>query len=247
MTRALANLVFTAMVIWVTYFVTMMLMNRPPAPQPVPENVRIATQRTQELRAEERRLLTTYGPPGPTSVGYRIPIDRAMELSAAEGGRPHLLPSPMPATVAPGTSTPAAPVTGTPGASVKSPAAGTPMTPAPAAVATAAAPAAASNGMPPQQLFLAVCFACHGPDGRGTTVRAAMPVIPDFTDPKWQASRTDADLTHSILTGKGQLMLPMKDKLELAHTDVKDMVAYIRSFKAGGAGTMASTPTAGSP
>lgn len=253
-TRALANLVFTGSVVWLTYFVTTMLVSQPPAAEPIPEKVRIATQKTAELRAEERRLLTTYGPPGPMG-GYRIPIDRAMELSAAEGGRPHL-PPPMAAaaTVSPGPSAPAAPATGAAGATAKSSAAGPVTTTAPAAVATtiapaavAAAPAPASNGMPPQQLFLAVCFACHGPDGRGTAVRAAMPVIPDFTDPKWQASRTDADLTHSILQGKGQLMLPMKDKLELAHTDVKDMVAFIRSFQPGRAGSAAPAVAAGPP
>lgn len=234
--RALANLVFTVMVVGLTYLVTSMVTTQPSAPEPIPEKVRIATQRTQELRAEERRLLTTYGPPSPVTGAYRIPIDRAMELSAAEGGRPRPLAFPMPAvgTVVPGAAAP------------KSPAAGTGTTAAPA-VAVAAATTPPRVGMAPQQLFAAVCFACHGPDGRGTTVRAAMPVIPDFTDPKWQASRTDADLTHSILQGKGQLMLPMKDKLELAHTDVKDMVAFIRSFQSGGARVAAPAVAAGSP
>ncbi len=53
-------------------------------------------------------------------------------------------------------------------------------------------------------------------DGRGTIVRKAMPSIPDLTDAKWQASRTDAELLHSVLEGKGQFMLPMKDKFALA-------------------------------
>jgi mono/diheme cytochrome c family protein len=68
-----------------------------------------------------------------------------------------------------------------------------------------------------------------------------MPTIPDLTDPKWQATRTDAEIEHSILDGKESLingvklplMLPMKDKLALAHTDVKDMVAFMRAFKGG--------------
>jgi mono/diheme cytochrome c family protein len=60
-----------------------------------------------------------------------------------------------------------------------------------------------------------------------------MPVIPDFTDPRWQSSRTDADLLHTMLEGKGQLMLPMKDKFALARTDVKEMVAFVRGFQPG--------------
>ena len=90
-------------------------------------------------------------------------------------------------------------------------------------------------------MYRLVCMACHDTDGKGKIVRLAMPSIPDLTDPKWQASRTDAELLHSILEGKEStvngvkipLMLPMKDKLALAHTEVKDMVAFMRAFKDG--------------
>ncbi len=111
-----------------------------------------------------------------------------------------------------------------------------PRPPAPVAgVATApGAPAAAApGGMTPSQLYQAVCIACHDVDGKGSKVRIAMPAIPDFTDPKFQASRTEAELEHSIMDGKGTLMLPMKDKLALAHIDVKDMVAFMRAFQTG--------------
>jgi mono/diheme cytochrome c family protein len=82
-------------------------------------------------------------------------------------------------------------------------------------------------------MYRAICIACHDVDGRGTIVRKAMPAIPDFSDAKWQASRTDAELEHSILDGKGQLMLAMKDKIALAHSDVKEMVAFVRLFPKG--------------
>ena len=87
--------------------------------------------------------------------------------------------------------------------------------------------------MAPDQLYRAICIACHDVDGRGTIVRKAMPTIPDLTDAKWQATRSDAELFHSVLEGKGQLMLPMKDKFALAHTDPKEMVAFMRSFQSG--------------
>jgi len=40
------------------------------------------------------------------------------------------------------------------------------------------------------QLYRAYCLACHDADGRGTIIRKAMPNVPDFTDPKWQAGCT---------------------------------------------------------
>lgn len=98
-----------------------------------------------------------------------------------------------------------------------------PNVPPPAAPVTAA--------MTPAHVYRAYCLACHGADGRGESVRKAMPEIPDFTDPKWQSSRTDAELGHSILDGKGKFMLPMKDKL--GQTDVEQMVRYVRAFREG--------------
>jgi quinol-cytochrome oxidoreductase complex cytochrome b subunit len=83
----------------------------------------------------------------------------------------------------------------------------------------------------PAQVYGAYCLACHDADGRGKTVRTAMPEIPDFTDPKWQDSRKAVDLGHSILEGKGKFMLPMKDKL--GGSDVEQMVAYVRQFREG--------------
>jgi mono/diheme cytochrome c family protein len=76
-----------------------------------------------------------------------------------------------------------------------------------------------------------------------------MPSIPDLTDAKWQATRTDAELLHSVLEGKGQFMLPMKDKLALARTDAKDMVAFMRAFQKGNplAGTAAPAALAAMP
>jgi mono/diheme cytochrome c family protein len=90
--------------------------------------------------------------------------------------------------------------------------------------------------MPPEQIYFMVCAACHEPDGRGNIARKTMKdaeTIPDLTDAKWQASRTDAELEHSILEGKGKIMLARKDILSLAHTDVKDMVALMRRFRDG--------------
>jgi quinol-cytochrome oxidoreductase complex cytochrome b subunit/mono/diheme cytochrome c family protein len=111
-----------------------------------------------------------------------------------------------------------------------SPAPGAPPAPAPKrAPAPAAHPVAAQ--MSAELVYRNYCLACHDGDGRGSTVRKPMPDIPDFTDPKWGASRTDADLKQSILNGKGKFMLPMSDKLGPA--DAERMVAYLRKFQGG--------------
>lgn len=81
------------------------------------------------------------------------------------------------------------------------------------------------------QVYRTSCVQCHDVDGRGEIARDTLPRIPDFTEPKWQVSRNDAQLSHSILDGKGKSMPRMKDKLGSA--DVRQMVALVRGFRGG--------------
>jgi ubiquinol-cytochrome c reductase cytochrome b subunit len=90
------------------------------------------------------------------------------------------------------------------------------------------------------QLFRDFCMACHGADGRGALVRVAMPEIPDFTNLKWQSSRSDAELMHSILEGKGKFMLPMKSKV--GTLGAKELEAYVRDFARGRPAAPAKEP-----
>jgi mono/diheme cytochrome c family protein len=80
-------------------------------------------------------------------------------------------------------------------------------------------------------VYRAQCLECHDIDGRGEVARHALKQVPDFTDSTWHASRSDAELSRSILEGKGKSMPKMKDKL--GALDVKEMVAFIRAFKDG--------------
>ena len=182
-------------------------------------------------------MLSSYGWVDPvTKSKVRIPIDRAMELYLAESARPARSRACTWSGAKGGNASWQARNRGVPRdrRSWLHP----PPPPAP-------------TGMPPEQIYRLVCIACHDTDGKGKLVKPAMPSIPDLTDPKWQASRTDAELTHSILEGKEStvngvkipLMLPMKDKLALAHTEVKDMVAFMRTFK-GGKQVVSATPAA---
>ncbi len=230
LTRFVANLLFVALTIGLTYFYTNTFTV--PVSPALAETDREAIRKLEELKAKDRELLTTYGAVDPVMKTVRLPIERAIELSLKEGFRP-------PALVPP-----SAP--GKPGAAGSAAAAGKANTLAAAAPASpASAPPLVPGGMTPEQLYRAVCIACHDHDGRGNVVRKAIPAIPDLTDAKWQASRTDADLQNSILNGKGQLMLPMKDKLALAGVDVKNMVAFMRSFQSGKVTLTPASPPAG--
>jgi mono/diheme cytochrome c family protein len=93
-------------------------------------------------------------------------------------------------------------------------------------------PAPVSAHMSAEGVFQTYCFACHDTTGKGNpTMRKAMPELPDFTSAAWQKKRTDQDLSHSILEGKGQFMLSMKDKL--GAVNVQEMVKLVRGFKGG--------------
>jgi mono/diheme cytochrome c family protein len=252
--KGIVNLVSILLVIYLTYFFTTFFATRPAgAPSPT-EAEKALARKAEELRAQDHKVLSSYGWVNAATKSVRIPVERAMELTAAENAQPVPTATPAAATVsatsgrsqvanvgaspgvsaAPATPTGAAPTTAAPAGA------------APAAVATvAAAPAPARVGWSPEQVYVMVCSACHEPDGRGTKARKEMKdaeLIPDLTDPKWQASRTDADLAHSILEGKGKVMLARKDILGLAHLDVREMVALMRGFQ-GGKQVVSGVPT----
>jgi hypothetical protein len=55
-----------------------------------------------------------------------------------------------------------------------------------------------------------------------------MPPIPDFTSREWQASHESAQLSVSILEGRGALMPPWHGKI--SPEQARDLVAYVRTF-----------------
>jgi len=254
------------LIVYLTYFFTVHFATPSPVAKSTTEAEKALAKKAEELRAQEHKILSSYGWTNPATKSVRIPVERAMELIAAESGQPPATAAPSAASVVatPGPSpvakagapqgvsvvagapTTAAPTTAAP--TVAAPATAAPAGAPPAAVASVAAPPApapARIGWPPEQVYLMVCSTCHEADGRGTIARKTMKdaeQIPDLTDPKWQASRTDADLAHSILEGKGKVMLPRKDILAAAHTDVKEMVALMRGFQ-GGKKVITGVPT----
>ncbi len=81
------------------------------------------------------------------------------------------------------------------------------------------------------QVYRDSCIECHDGDGRGESNRDIYRNIPDFTNPAWQSSRTDGQLSHSILEGKGKSMPTMKDKV--GSLGVLQVVALVREFRGG--------------
>jgi|SRR5690348_71303 len=86
----------------------------------------------------------------------------------------------------------------------------------------------ASAPKPPDDagdLFKSKCSMCHGPDGKGFSAIHT----PDFTDPKWQASKKDAELKDAIKNGrKDTMMKGFGDKL--SDEEIDSLVKFIRSL-----------------
>lgn len=76
-------------------------------------------------------------------------------------------------------------------------------------------------------IYASKCAICHGKDGRGLPNWRSKGQ-PDFTDAKWQKSRTDAQIAASTKDGKGKYMPAFKAKL--SDEDIAAVVARVRAF-----------------
>ena len=87
-----------------------------------------------------------------------------------------------------------------------------------------------------ERMFLTVCAACHGTEGtgRGPASEMLKGKPRDYTDAKWQASVTDADIKKIIVLGGAAIGKspdmppnpPLKDKAEV----LDGLVKIIRAF-----------------
>jgi mono/diheme cytochrome c family protein len=77
-------------------------------------------------------------------------------------------------------------------------------------------------------LYSRYCIRCHGVDGRGIW---DIPDVPDFTDSRWQASRSDGQLTRVVLEGRGACMPAFRGTLTLE--EAHGMSRYLRTFVPG--------------
>ena len=77
-------------------------------------------------------------------------------------------------------------------------------------------------------IYSAKCAKCHGSDGTGVE-KYKKKGVKDFTDAKWQKSRSDAQFTASVNNGKGEVMPAWKAKLSAE--EIKALVGFVRAFK----------------
>jgi cytochrome c oxidase cbb3-type subunit III len=69
------------------------------------------------------------------------------------------------------------------------------------------------------------CSMCHGADGKGF----AAIKTPDLTDPKWQSSNSDKEITEVVKNGKkGTPMPAFAEKLK--DDEIQAVVKFIRTF-----------------
>jgi cytochrome c6 len=77
-----------------------------------------------------------------------------------------------------------------------------------------------------ESVYKAKCASCHGADGKGATPAGKATKARDFAADEVK-KETDAEWTEIIAKGKNKM--PSYDK-KLTESEVKDVVAYIRSL-----------------
>src|SRR3954469_11191173 len=76
------------------------------------------------------------------------------------------------------------------------------------------------------------CAKCHGPDGKGDTKMGKKLEVKDYTDAKVQATMKDDEMAKIIKQGKKDGdKTKMKAFTDLSDSDIKALVAHVRSFK----------------
>jgi mono/diheme cytochrome c family protein len=77
-------------------------------------------------------------------------------------------------------------------------------------------------------LYNRYCIRCHGVDGRGVW---DIPGAPDFTNMRWQLSRSDDQIARIIIQGRGAVMPIFRGTLTLE--EAWAMARYLRTFIPG--------------
>jgi mono/diheme cytochrome c family protein len=88
-------------------------------------------------------------------------------------------------------------------------------------------------------LFNRYCIRCHGVDGRGVW---DIPGVPDFTNSRWQISRSDDQIARIIIEGRGAVMPTFRGTLSLE--EAWAMARYLRTLVPG---AQASKPDLSQP
>ena len=106
-------------------------------------------------------------------------------------------------------------------------------------VATKSVQEIGSGMEPAAALFQQNCAACHGAGGKGI----AAVHTPDFTNPAFERSLSDHDVTDAIRNGKAGGRMPAWSG-KLTDTQIDSLSTYVRSFSSAGAATGTSSSSA---
>jgi mono/diheme cytochrome c family protein len=74
-------------------------------------------------------------------------------------------------------------------------------------------------------LYDRYCVRCHGVDGKGVW---DIPDVPDFTNVRWQQSRSDEQIVRLTIEGRGACMPAFRGMLSIEETWA--MTRYLRTF-----------------
>jgi cytochrome c5 len=99
-----------------------------------------------------------------------------------------------------------------------------------AAKQTAAAAPAVDNMARAKKIYNMDCAVCHGDNGNGQSdlAKSMELKLDDWTDPKALGEKQDGDLFKVIRDGKDKM--PPEDAGRAKDDDVKELIAYIRTF-----------------
>jgi len=95
------------------------------------------------------------------------------------------------------------------------------------------AAALAASAAEPKEIWTASCARCHGADGKGQTNIGRRLGAKDYTDAAVQAALTDDAAFKAIKEGYTDKdgKTAMKPAQNLSDSDIKGLVAYLRTFK----------------
>ena len=80
----------------------------------------------------------------------------------------------------------------------------------------------------PAEFYKDYCARCHGANGKNAQLHAVFPALPDFTNPKWQASHPMSEMKKVILHGGTEGMPAFEGDLQ--GLDLTELVRYLRAF-----------------
>ncbi len=92
--KGVVNLVTILLIIYLTYHFTVFFATPAAKSRSTTEADKALVKKAEDLRAQDKKVMSSYGWVNPATRSVRIPVERAMELIAAESGQPAVTAAP---------------------------------------------------------------------------------------------------------------------------------------------------------